>query len=197
MSLPIQLNRTALFSFLLLSVLGVSRVNAQSALHCLIDGGWLPVAEMKGKVPYCFTGDGLVKGDAESVTMLPVSDFADGFLKVELVSNTRSGVVDNGDVLQFTSREGWYQMTAMVTSDVDLDDCYYVMRFEMYGEIKFYCRPIGALKAGKTQRVELFTKLGYEMPQQLHIYSGMEEVRSSLVPHEYRYEFGEFLLASR
>lgn len=190
-----QLNRTALFSFLLLSVLGVSSVSAQSALHSLIDGGWVPVAEMKGKIPYCFTGDGLVKGDEDRVTMLPVSDFGEGFVKVDLVSNQRSGVDRSDEVLRFTSREGWYQMTALVTSDVDLSDCYYVMRFEMYGEIKFYCRPIGTLSAGKTQRVELFKKLGFEMPQQLHIYSGMEEVRSSLVPGEYRYEFGEFLLA--
>ena len=189
--------RIALLSFLILIGWGATSSRAQSGVHCLIDGSWLPVAEIKGKVPYCFTGDGLAKGELDAVTMLPAEEFGEGFLKVTLESNKRTGVVDGGDdVLRFTSREGWYQMTALVTSDVDLSDCYYVMRFESYGEIKLLCRPIGALKAGKPQRIEIYTKLRYEMPQQLHIYSGMEELRTSLIPGAYRYDFGEFLLAS-
>lgn len=169
----------------------------QSVLHCHVDGMWMPVEEMKGAQPYCFTGDSLVKGSREDMTLLPTADFGEGFIDIEIKANMRQGVVQKDGILRFTSDKSWYLMKARVVSDTDLENCYYAMRFDTYGTYSYYCRPIGDLKAGKPKTIEIFMRLGYEMPQQLHVFSGMEEIRTTLVPTAYSYNFGHFTIASR
>lgn len=191
------MKRHAILLAALLFSTTTAQVLAQSALHCLHDGMWLPVAEVKGTMPYCFTGDDLVKGSKEEMTLLPVEDFAEGFIDVKVLKNVREGVSNSDGILRFSRDKAWYLMKATLVSDIDIEDCYYALRFETYGTFSYYCRPIGALQAGKPKSVEIFMKVGYEMPQQLHIFSGMEEVRTTLVPTEYSYNYGKFTIASR
>ncbi len=168
--------------------------HAQSALHCLESGSWLPVFEVKGGSPYCFTGDGLVKSSSDKLTMLSNPTFSEGYLEVEILENIRSGVSSADGALRFTSEYGWFQFTARVTAHEDVGDAYFVMRYDKLGDAAFSCKSIGSLKAGKSKLITIFKKLEYEMPEQLHFYSGMEEIRTNLVPSSYTYQFGDFLL---
>lgn len=168
---------------------------AQSSLNCDIDGDFLPVFEIKGRMPYCFTGDDLVKGEPEALTMLPTSKFGEGFIEVSVVKNERRGVVSQDGLLRFTSRQARYRLHAKIVSQTDLSNCYFAMRFDTYGKMSYLCNSLGDLEAGKVYSLDISTKLGYEMPQQLHIFSGMEEIRTSLVPIAYDYEEGVFRLA--
>lgn len=161
------------------------------------DGEWLPVYEVRGKFPYCFTGDGLVRGSDDDLTMLSSPEFGRGYLEVEIVENKRLGVSRTDGALKFTSEKGWFQFSAKVTSDEDIEDAYFVMRFDRFGDASYFCRSVGPLKAGKSKMISIFTQLGYEMPKQLHFYKGMEELRTNLVPTHYRYEFGDFQLAAK
>ncbi|EDY81320.1 hypothetical protein VDG1235_938 [Verrucomicrobiia bacterium DG1235] len=172
-------------------------MKAQSSLHWMQDGAWLPVYEVRGSSPYCFTGDGLVKGDDKELTMLSSEAFGDGYLEVEIIENKRSGVVRNDGALRFSSEKGWFQFNARVSSDRDIEDAYFVMRFDRFGESSYLCRSLGSLKAGKGKSISIFTQLRYEMPKQLHFYSRTEEIRTSLVPTGYRYEYGDFQLAAK
>lgn len=172
-------------------------LQAQSSLHCLVDDSWLPVFEVKRETPLCFTGDSFINGSEERLTMLSSPEFAEGFIEVKIVENTRQGVVKSGEVLQFTSARGWFQFAAKVTADRDIEDAYFVMRYEQFGETIFTCREIGSLKAGKPRMITILKRLEYEMPKQLHIYSGTEEIRTNLVPTSYTYRHGSFLLASQ
>ncbi|WP_309029111.1 hypothetical protein [Pelagicoccus enzymogenes] len=163
-------------------------------MHCLEDGAWLPVYEVRGNFPYCFIGDGLLKSSSDRVTMLSSKAFADGYLEVEILENTRSGVVQSDGVPRFTANAGWFQFTARVTAMDDVSDAYFVMRYDKLGEAAFSCRSIGDMKAGQSKVITLFKKLQYEMPEQLHFYTGMEEIRTNLVPSSYTYRFGDFYL---
>lgn len=167
---------------------------AQSALHCLEDGSWLPVYGVKGGVPYCFTGDGLIKSSDEKLTMLSHPRFGPGYLEVKILENVRSGVVQTEGVPHFTAKTGWFQFSARVTAREDLSDVYFVMRFDQLGEAAFSCKSIGDLKAGQSRTISLLKKLSYQMPEQLHFYVGMEEIRTNLVPSSYTYRFGDFFL---
>lgn len=171
-------------------------VQAQSSLHCLEDGAWLPVYEIRGGIPYCFTGDGLLKSSSEKLTMLSNTEFGSGYLEVEILENVRSGVVKTDGISNFTAAQGWFQFTARVTAHEDVDDAYFIMRYDELGEAAFSCKWIGDMKAGQVKSITLFKKLDYEMPEQLHFYSGMEEVRTNLVPSRYTYRFGDFFLES-
>ncbi|WP_309021102.1 hypothetical protein [Pelagicoccus sp. SDUM812002] len=126
--------------------------------------------------------------------MLSNSEFGDGFLEVEILENVRSGVVNSDGINQFTAKSGWFQFSAKVTAVEDVSDAYFVMRFNKLGDAVFECKSIGDLKAGKFKIISLFQRLDYEMPEQLHFYSGMEEIRTNLVPAPYTYEFGDFVL---
>ncbi|MDQ8204516.1 hypothetical protein [Pelagicoccus sp. SDUM812003] len=187
----------AQLSFLLVSVFASNVVQAQSSLHCLMEGSWLPVAEVKGREPYCFTGDSLVRADQAEVAMLPEKSFEQGYIEVEVISNKRGGIQNREAGVQFVSSNGWYELIARLKPDRDLDDCYLVLRFDSFGDVRYYVQGLGDLKEGKAKRINVFTKVQYEMPQQLHLYSGMLEVRSSLVPNEYCYSGGELLFASK
>lgn len=171
-------------------------LNAQSTLHCLEDGAWLPVYEVRGGAPYCFTGDGLLKSAPEKLTMLSNTHFSDGYLEVEILENIRSGVVTSDGAPRFTSDRGWFQFAARVTASEDITDAYFIMRYDRLGEAAYSVKSIGDIKAGKSKLITLFKKLDYEMPEQLHFYSGMEEIRSNLVPASYTYKFGDFFLES-
>lgn len=168
----------------------------QSTLHWLSDGLWHPVYEVRGNVPFCFTGDDLVRGDPKDLTMLSAPAFGSGYLKVDILENRREGVVKMNGGLKFTSENGTFRFSGRVMSDVDIEDVYYVMRFKKVGSAAFVCRSLGSLKAGKPKRIEIFLRLDYEMPEQLHFYSGMEEIRTNLVPDSYDYAFGDFFLAA-
>lgn len=169
-------------------------IQAQSVLHCLENGSWLPVFEIRGETPYCFTGDGLVKSSSEKLTMLSNQTFSKGFLEVEILENIRSGVENVDGGLRFTSEKGWFQFVARVTALQDVSDAYYTMRYNSLGEAVFYCGSIGDLKAGKSKTITIFRILKFEMPEQLHFYSEMEEIRTNLVPSRYTYRFGDFVL---
>lgn len=182
-----------------LSIIGLSLVStlslqAQSTLHCLEKGSWLPVFEVKGGNPYCFTGDGLVKSAEEKVTMLSSSSFGNGFLEVEVLENVRSGVANSDGLLRFTAEHGWFRFSARVTAQEDIEDAYFIMRFDKLGDAEFTCKSIGDMKAGKPKLISVFRKLDFQMPEQLHFYSGMEEIRTNLVPSSYDYKFGTFSL---
>lgn len=183
---------THVLSLVAIVAIGASGFS-QSTLHCLHEDSWFPVTRVKGKVPYCFTGDSLARGSESKLTMLPAESFRSGFVHANVISNSRTGVVKNDEGFRYLSDSGWYQLTVELISDEDMTDCFYVMRFEAFGDVKFYCRPIGSLVAGKKKRIEIFKKVGYEMPQQLHIYSGMDEIRTTFIPGSYRYDFGEYL----
>ncbi len=169
---------------------------AQSQLHCLQDGLLYPVAEMRSGAPYYDAGDRLIRGSRKSLTMLPSSEFGYGFIRVEILENVRSGKPSTKSSLKFGPERAWYLLKARVVADIDLEDCYCVLRFESYGEVTFRLKSLGNLKAGQARTFEIFTSVGYETPQQLHIYSGKEEIRSSLVPGDYRYDFGQLVMAS-
>ncbi len=126
--------------------------------------------------------------------MLESNRFSDNYIDVEILENIRSGVVKTDGALQFTSEHGWLQFTARVTAREDISDAYFVMRYIELGEAEFSCESIGNMKAGKSKIVKIFRKLGYEMPEQLHFYSGMQEIRTNLVPSSYTYRFGDFIL---
>lgn len=190
---PIQFRNRFVF---VLGLFVCSLSAAQSSLQCLDNDTWLPVYEVRGKTPYCFTGDDLVRGDSETLTMLSSEEFGDGFLEVKIIENARSGVVNTDGFLRFTAERGWFQFSAKVKSTVDIDDAYFVMRLDCYGEASYICGSLGSLKAGKSRTVAILTQLQYEMPKQLHFFSGSSEIRSDLIPTNYRYEYGTFLLAS-
>ena len=187
--------KTSLLSFFALCACSFS--TGQSSVHYLKEGAWIPVYEVRGSVPYCVYGDNLVKGDKDGLTMLSSESFGPGFLRVEVLENKRAGVVKSGQEFHFVTQSGWFEFAARVTSDVDLDNVYCVMRFDQFGEASYLCRRVGDLKAGKSRVVSIFTRLKYEMPEQIHFYSGTEEIRTNLVPESYSYEFGRFLLASK
>lgn len=168
----------------------------QSSLYSLEKGSLYPVYEIRGSVPYCFTGDELIKTKSENLTMLSSEGFGGGYLEVKIIENKRSGVIRHGEDFQFVSQSGWYQFTARVTATEDVKDAYCVMRFDHFGVASFQCRKVGDLEAGKSRTVVFLTRLKFEMPEQMHFYSGTEEIRSNLVPNGYKYEFGNFLLAA-
>lgn len=168
----------------------------QSSLHCLEEGAWLPVYEVRGNAPYCFTGDELIKSKKEKLTMLSSESFGTGLLEVKIIENKRGGVVREGEALRFVKHSGWFEFTARVTAIEGVQDAYCVMRFDRFGEASFVCRRIGDLEAGESRVVSILTQVDYEMPEQMHFYSGTEEIRTNLVPDNYKYEYGNFLLAA-
>ncbi len=126
--------------------------------------------------------------------MLSSSEFGKGYLKVEILENTRSGVDSSGGAPRFTAEHGWFQFSARVTAQQDSSDVYFVMRYNRLGEAAFNCKSLGDMRAGQTKIITFFKKLDYEMAEQLHFYSGMEEIRTNLVPSSYTYQFGDFIL---
>ena len=166
-------------------------------LNCLMDGEYLPVAEIRNTVPYCFTGDYVVRGSKKALKLLPADEFTDGFVEVAVSKNERAGVVNDNGILTFTSPREWYSFVATITPDRDLSDCYFAVGFDTYGVKSYYTKALGDLTAGKKRTIRVYMKLGYEMPDQLHIFSGMEEVRTSLVPSDYSYQNGYLLLAAK
>lgn len=187
-----------IYSFLFLCAAAhiANHSHAQSLLYCDIEGNFLPVAEVKGGRPLCFTGDSLVKGSSENIVMAPERSFGQGFIDVEIVKNTREGVTDNRGVLQFTSHRSWYLLICNLMPDIDMPNCYFSLKLDSYGEKSYYLGSLGDLVAGEEKMLRVFVKLQYEMPDQLHIFSGMEEIRTSLVPTVYEYEEGELIFAA-
>lgn len=182
---------------ILSSVLQVgSFSHAQSLLYCQIEDEFLPVAEVKGGRPLCFTGYSLVKGSSDSVIMAPERNFGQGFIDLEIVENERDGVANKGGVLQFTSHRSWYLLICKLVPDRDLPNCYFTLKLDSYGEKTHYLGSLGDLVAGEEKTLRVFVKLKYEMPDQLHIFSGMEEIRTSLVPTVYEYDEGELFFAA-
>ncbi|MBC2605590.1 hypothetical protein [Pelagicoccus albus] len=169
---------------------------SQSSVYCMQNGSWLPVYEVRNNAPYCFTGDSLVKADSQSLTMLASESFGHGFVEVEILENKRSGVIQNDQGLRFVTDKGRFDFVARVKATTDVEDLYCVMRFNKYGDAKFVCHRIGSLKRGGSSLITFSLQLKYEMPEQIHFYSGTEEIRSNLVPASYAYQFGDFLLAS-
>ena len=190
------MNVCRIFLVVFLALTPVSLL-AQSLLYCLQDGEYLPVAEVNRGAPLCFTGDDLVKGSAKSLTLLPAESFADGFLKIEVKKNLRMGVAKKDGILMFSSSQNWYTLLCDVISDRDIEDCYYAIAFDTYGVKSFYCRSLGPLKAGKRKSLRVYVKVGYEMPNQIHFFSGMEEIRTSMIPMTYFYQNGSLEFASR
>jgi len=178
-------------------VLACLSAKAQSSLSCLVDGEYLPVFEVRNKTPYCFTGDGLIKGRRDNLTLLSTEDFTDGFAQIEILKNVRAGVSREDGLLIFASSSDWYLLIAKITPDRDLNDCYFSLGFDTYGTKSYLIRDLGDLEAGKSRVIQVYVKLGYEMPEQLHLFSGMEEVRTTLMSEKYSYENGRLLLASR
>jgi len=174
-----------------------SAVQAQSLLYCQYGDELLPVESVRGSVPMCFTGDSLVKGKQKDQVMFPAEQFGEGFIEIEIVKNKRGGVFNNGGVLQFESPRGWYLLVCRLIADRDIPDCYFTIGFDQYGEKSCYSRSLGDLKEGETKSLRVYLKLGYEMPDQLHVFSGMDEIRTSLLPTEYQYEEGELVFASK
>ena len=182
----------------LISLLQITSIlSAQSLLFCQIEDEVLPVAEVKAGRPLCFTGDSLIKGSSESVTMVPERSFGQGFIDVEIIRNERDGVADNGGVLEFTAHRSWYLLVCKLVPDRDLTNCYFTLKLDSYGEKSHYLGSLGDLVAGEEKMLRVFVKLKYEMPDQLHIFSGMEEIRTSLVHSVYQYEEGELIFAAR
>ena len=179
---------------LLVATIGGS-VYGQSVLHSLKDGAFFPIVELKGRMPYCVTGYGIEKALKDKVTLLPSEDFVNGFVDVEIIANKRKGIAttSGSSLNRFTSHNSWYSLKCRIVSNADLEDCFYALRFDTFGKSSFYCRSIGDLKAGKSKLIEVFMKINYEMPKQLHIFSGAGELRTTLVPGAYSYENGEFL----
>ncbi len=173
-----------------------SFASAQSLLQCLKDGDYLPVASVSSGAPMCFTGDSLLKGKRADLVMSPAESFGEGFVDVEIRKHSREGVVENDGVVQFVSIKGWYLFLCNITPDRDLNDCYYAVCFDTYGLKSYYTRSLGHLKANQTTTLRVYMKLGYEMPDQLHMFSGMEELRTSLVPTGYQYDSGDLVYAS-
>ncbi|MBK1878852.1 hypothetical protein [Pelagicoccus mobilis] len=138
-----------------------------------------------------------MKSRKENVTMLSSDTFGPGLLDVEIIENKRAGVVREGEEVRFLKQTAWFEFTARVTAVEDVEDAYCVMRFDRFGEASFVCRRIGDLEAGKSRIVSILTLLSYEMPEQMHFYSGTEEIRTNLVPDSYVYEYGNFLLAAK
>lgn len=157
----------------------------------------MPVYDIRGNVPYCYDGDSLVKSNTRNITMLASESFGHGFLEIKILENKRSGVVKNGEELRFLSKSGRFEFVARVTAIEDVEDVFCVLRFEQFGEARYVCRKLGSLSAGKSKVVSILTQLEYEMPEQIHFYSGNQEIRTSLVPARYEYSYGNFELASK
>lgn len=183
--------------FILILFSTFAETKAQSVLSCLVDGAYLPVAEIRSTVPYCFTGDGVVRGKKKQLALFPAERFAEGFVEIEIRRNQRAGVVKRDGILLFTSQRDWYSFIATIIPDRDLPDCYFAFGFDHYGVKSYYTKALGDLVAGKKRTIRVYTKLGYEMPDQIHIFSGMEELRTSLIPNGYFYQNGHLLLAAR
>lgn len=171
-------------------------MRAQSVLYCQFGNEYLPVESVKSGNPMCFTGDSLVKGNSNDLVIAPADQFGEGFIDIEIVTNKREGVIDNDGILQFQSPQGWYLLICRLIPDRDFSDCYLSLGLDRYGEKSFYPRSIGELKQGEEKSLRLYIKLGYEMPDQLHLFSGMEEIRTSLLPFEYSYDQGQLVFAS-
>ena len=187
----------ARYFWIVLLLSSLAEVSAQSVLNCLIGGKYLPVAEIRNTIPYCFTGDSVVRGSKKELALLPADEFADGFVEVAVNKNERSGVVNENGILVFVSPRDWYSFVATITPDRDLSDCYFAVGFDTYGVKSYYTKALGDLEAGKNRTIRVYMKLRFEMPDQLHIFSGMEEIRTSLVPSDYSYRNGDLLLAAK
>lgn len=174
-----------------------STAQAQSILYCQLGDELVPVQSVRGSVPMCFTGDSLVKGKQKDVIMVPAESFGEGFIDIEVVKNKRGGVFNNNGVLQFESPRGWFLLICRLVADRDIPDCYFTIGFDQYGEKSCYSRSLGDLKEGEEKSLRVYLKLGYEMPDQLHVFSGMEEIRTSLLPSNYQYQQGELVFASK
>ncbi len=170
---------------------------AQSLLYCQFGDELLPVESVKGSSPMCFTGDSLVKGKQKDLVILPAERFGDGYIEIEIIKNKREGVSNNNGLLQFESSRGWYLLICRLVADRDIDDCYYSIGFDHYGEKSCYTKSLGNLKKGEKKYLRVYMKLGYEMPDQLHVFSGMDEIRTSLLPSAYRYDQGQLVFASK
>lgn len=180
----------------LLGILQCSLLLGQSSMYSLAEGVLLPVYEIRAKTPYCFTGDRLVRTGTETLTQLSSERFGEGFLEVEILENKRAGVIREGEELRFVRQSAWYEFTARVTATEAVIDGYCVMRFDSFGEASYVCRSLGDMELGESRVVSILTHLDYEMPKQIHFYSGTEEIRTNLIPDRYTYEYGRFLLAA-
>ena len=174
-----------------------TEARAQSVLNCLLDGMYLPVAEIRNTVPYCFTGDSVIRGEKKALTLLPADSFTEGFVKIDIRRNRRAGAVYQDGILTFASPRDWYSLIATIIPDRNLSDCFFAVGFDTYGVKSYYTKAIGDLTAGKKRTIRVYMKLGYEIPEQIHIFSGMEELRTSLVPSDYYYQNGHLLLAAK
>lgn len=171
-------------------------MSGQSVLQCLSDGAWHQVEEMRGKTPYYADGYGMSRANAENVALTSVDAFGPGFVNVEVVENKRQGVVDEDGLLKFIAPRSWYRLKATLVADVDLENCYYVLKMDDYGDSAYVCKSLGTLKEGEPRVVEIMIRVRYEMPQQLHIFSEGREVRTTLVPRSYTYNYGSFMFAT-
>ena len=180
--------RIVRFFLPILFLLAPSITNAQSLLYCYKGDDYLPVANVIAGVPMCFTGDSLLKGKRADLILYPSTDFGEGFIDIEVVEHSREGVVNQKGVLYFVSTRGWYLLHCKITADRDMQDCYGALRFDEYGRCSFYMKSLGDLKVGETKTFRVYMKLGYEMPERLHLFSGMNEIRTSLIPRRYEYD---------
>lgn len=166
----------------------------QSVLHCLEGGRLFPVMELRGKAPYYFTGDALERGSGEGLRLVPGERFAEGFIDLKVREQFREGVSKKGGTVTFSGRPEWYLLVCEITPDRDFENCYYALSLDTFGKKSYYARPLGDLQAGKTRFLRVYVKLDYEMPDQLHIFSGMSEIRTTLIPRSYAYEYGMLVL---
>ncbi len=171
-------------------------VQAQSLFYCPVDDESLPVASVKAGDPLCFTGDSLVKGHRKQAVLHPATSFGEGFVDIEVVKESRSGVSEIDGVLHFESSRTWYLLVCRLVPDRDMSDCYFSIQFDTYGKTSYLFRSLGELKSGEEKMLRVYLKLNYEMPKQLHLFCGMEEIRTSLIPASYRYESGGLAFAS-
>ncbi len=183
-----------LLALLLLAPSGI--VQAQSLFYCSVGDETLPVAAVRAGDPLCFTGDSLVKGHRKKAVLHPVTSFGEGFVEVEVVKESRSGVTQIDGVLHFESSRNWYLLVCRLVPDRDMSDCYFSIQFDTYGKTSYLFRSLGEMKSGEEKMLRVYLKLNYEMPKQLHVFSGMEEIRTSLIPAPYRYEGGGLAFAS-
>ncbi len=170
---------------------------AQSLFYCQFGDDYLPVASVKGGVPLCFTGDSLVKGNAKDAVLAKADQFGEGFVEIEILKNDRDGVENHGGVLKFKDSRSWYILVCRLIPDRDMVDCYASIGFDSYGKKSYILRSLGNLKAGEPKMLNVYLKLNYEMPEQLHVFSGMDEIRSTLLPTEYQYYQGQLVTASK
>jgi len=166
-------------------------------LSSFVQGEYLPVVEIKNMIPYCFTGDAVIRGKKKQLTLVESDVFADGFVEVHIKKNQRDGVYTDNGLLRFSSKEDRYLFVATFTADRDINDCFVALGFDTFGKKSYHVRSLGKLEAGKKRNLHVFIRVGFEMPDNLHFFSGMEEVRTSLVPGYYSYENGNLLLAAK